>query len=132
DGEARFAALENWARARIPQLGRITHRWSGQVMEPADYTAFIGRTAEDSHRYLVTGDSGQGMTHGVIASLLISNLIIDDGSPWEKVYEPGRTIKNVSDFLTENLTILKSFAKYLAPGEITSVDELAPGAGGLL
>ena len=80
--QARFAALESWARERLPQMGSITHRWSGQAMEPADYLGFVGRNGSDQHRYIVTGDSGQGITNGVIGSLLISNLVVDGNNPW--------------------------------------------------
>jgi Rieske Fe-S protein len=132
DGIARFAALERWARQRLPSMGSITHRWSGQVMEPVDYVGFIGRNAGDQHRYLVTGDSGQGMTNGVIASLLVSQLIVDGGSPWAEVYDPGRAVtRKAGAFLSENLTALKSFASYLTPGEITSIEGLSRGEGGL-
>ena len=43
DAEARFALLEAWAREHYPMLDRVERRWSGQVMEPVDYIAFIGR-----------------------------------------------------------------------------------------
>jgi glycine/D-amino acid oxidase-like deaminating enzyme/nitrite reductase/ring-hydroxylating ferredoxin subunit len=132
DGEARFAALESWARERLPQMGSISHRWSGQIMEPADYLGFVGRNGSDKHRYIATGDSGQGITNGVIASLLISNLIVDGNSPWAAVYDPARMItKNIGEFLSENLTVLKSFGEYLTPGEINSIENLKPGEGGL-
>jgi PAS domain S-box-containing protein len=42
DGEERFARLESWARERWP-LEDVIFRWSGQVMEPLDGMAFIGR-----------------------------------------------------------------------------------------
>jgi glycine/D-amino acid oxidase-like deaminating enzyme/nitrite reductase/ring-hydroxylating ferredoxin subunit len=132
DGEARFAALESWARHRLPNLGKVTHRWSGQVMEPADYIGLVGRNSPDKHRYIATGDSGQGITNGVIASMLISQLIVDGRSPWAEVYDPARTIKKtVGEFLSENMTVLASFAEYLTAGEIKSVERLKPGEGGI-
>jgi glycine/D-amino acid oxidase-like deaminating enzyme/nitrite reductase/ring-hydroxylating ferredoxin subunit len=132
DGEARFAALEDWARARLPNMGKVTHRWSGQVMEPVDYVGFVGRNAGDKHRYIATGDSGQGITNGVIASMLIANLIIDGRSAWRDAYDPARMItKNVGEYLSENMTVLKSFAEYLTMGEIAKVEQLKAGEGGL-
>lgn len=132
DGEARFAALESWARDRLPKMGKVTHRWSGQIMEPVDYVGFVGRNAGDSHRFIITGDSGQGLTNGVLASLLITDLIVDGDSPWAKAYDPGRTItKNIGQFLNENMTALKSFAEYLTAGEIKSIERLKPGEGGI-
>jgi glycine/D-amino acid oxidase-like deaminating enzyme/nitrite reductase/ring-hydroxylating ferredoxin subunit len=133
DGEARFAALERWARDRLPRMGKVTHRWSGQVMEPVDYVGLVGRNGGDKHRFLATGDSGQGITTGVMASMLISELIVDGSSPWAQVYDPARTIKKkMGEFLSENLTALGSFAEYLTSGEIKSIDELQPGQGGIL
>jgi Rieske Fe-S protein len=68
----------------------------------------------------------------VIASLLISQLIVDGGSPWAEVYDPGRAVtRKAGAFLSENLTTLKSFASYLTPGEIASIEGLSPGEGGL-
>jgi glycine/D-amino acid oxidase-like deaminating enzyme/nitrite reductase/ring-hydroxylating ferredoxin subunit len=132
DGASRFAALESWARVRLPDLGRVTHRWSGQIMEPADYLGFVGRNSGDKHRFLVTGDSGQGITNGVIASMLISQLIIDGRSPWTQAFDPGRAIKqNIGELLSENLTVLKSFAEYLTAGEIDAIERLEPGKGGI-
>ncbi len=120
DGEARLAALERWSRERLPGLGEITHRWSGQVMEPIDFVGFAGRNARDRHRYIVTGDSGQGITHGVIAALIISQLIIDGHSPWSEVYEPSRMItRNIVQFVSENLVALKSFAEYLTGSDLS-------------
>jgi len=133
DGEARFAALERWTRDRLPALGEVTHRWSGQVMEPADYVGFLGRNAGDEHRYLITGDSGQGLTNAVIGSLLIAQQIIDGRSAWTEAFDPGRSVAtNVGQFVSENLTALKSFSEYLTPGDISSLDQLKPGDGAIL
>jgi glycine/D-amino acid oxidase-like deaminating enzyme/nitrite reductase/ring-hydroxylating ferredoxin subunit len=132
DGGARFAALESWARERLPKMGKVIHRWSGQVMEPADYVSFIGRNSGDKHRYIATGDSGQGITNGVIASMLIANLILDGNSPWVKAYDPARMItKNIGGYLSENMTVLRSFAEYLRMGEVAAIERLKPGEGGL-
>jgi glycine/D-amino acid oxidase-like deaminating enzyme/nitrite reductase/ring-hydroxylating ferredoxin subunit len=133
DGDARFAALEVWARARLPKMGKVTHRWSGQVMEPADYVGFIGRNAGDKHRYIATGDSGQGITNGVIASLAIAGLILDGNNPWAKAYDPARTIaKSVGEYLNENMTVLRSLAELLTMADIANIERLKPGEGALL
>ena len=43
DGFERYGRLEQWTRARFPQMLEVEFRWSGQVMEPVDGPAFIGR-----------------------------------------------------------------------------------------
>src|SRR5205823_887357 len=44
---APFLRLETWARQKFPTAGRARFRWSGQVQEPADGLAFIGRALTD-------------------------------------------------------------------------------------
>ena len=126
DGEERFAALEHWARERLPDMGAVTHRWSGQVLEPIDFVGFIGRTPNEEHVFLVSGDSGQGITNGLVAGILIADLITVGSSRWEEVYSPARKIhKNLGEYISENITPLKNFAEYLSADEIATVDEEA-------
>ncbi|RWX19776.1 FAD-dependent oxidoreductase [Rhizobium hidalgonense] len=133
DAEERFAALTAWTRRLVPDIGAETHRWSGQVMETIDYAAFIGRNPGNDRVFVVTGDSGEGMTHGVVASLLIRDLVLDGDSPWRELYEPSRkTPRAIGDYLMENATAIKNFAEYVAPGERESVDKLGPGEGAIV
>ena len=43
-----MARLEAWTRERFPMVGEVEFRWSGQVMEPVDGLAFIGRNPADA------------------------------------------------------------------------------------
>jgi glycine/D-amino acid oxidase-like deaminating enzyme/nitrite reductase/ring-hydroxylating ferredoxin subunit len=133
DAWVRFEGLESWIRGLVPDVGRETHRWSGQLLEPIDYSGFIGRNPGSKNVYVATGDSGQGLTHGVVAGLLIADLITKGASPWEELYDPSRvTLSAAKDFVAENATALKNFAEYVAPGELGSVDELKPGQGAIV
>jgi len=133
DGQERFARLEAWTRGLIPQAGSVTHLWSGQVMEPVDYTGFIGRNPGNKNIYVATGDSGQGMTHGAIAGMLIAELMTEGSQPWEQLYEPSRKItRGLGEYISENMTAAKNMAEYLQRGEISSPRELAPGEGAIL
>lgn len=86
----RFAVLQEWTRKHFP-IGNIIYRWSGQVLEPMDSIAFIGRNPWDKENiFIVTGDSGNGMTHCTIAGILITDLINGKENPWEKIYKPSR------------------------------------------
>lgn len=42
------------------------------------------------------GDSGQGMTGGTIAGIVIADLILGRPNPWADVYNPKRTIHGIS------------------------------------
>jgi glycine/D-amino acid oxidase-like deaminating enzyme/nitrite reductase/ring-hydroxylating ferredoxin subunit len=133
DAGARFAALAAWTERLVPDIGMETNRWSGQVMETVDYAGFIGRNPGDRRVFVATGDSGQGITHGVVAGLLISDLILKGENPWRELYEPSRkTVGAIGDYLAENATAIRSFAEYIAPGEIDSIDRLRPGEGAVV
>ncbi len=133
DAEIRFDALEAWTRNLIPAVKEETHRWSGQVLDTIDYAAFIGRNPGNENIYVHTGDSGQGLTHGVAGSLVNSALILGEEARWQEVYEPDRKPPAaIGNYLRENLTAVKNFAEYLAPGELRSLDELAPGRGAIV
>ena len=133
DAPARFAALESWIRMLLPGLGPELYRWSGQVMDTLDYGAFIGRESGHDRIFVITGDSGQGITHGVVASLIIPDLIDGKDNPYATVYDPSRKpIKAAVTFVTENSTLATNLAQYLMPGELGSVEELEPGQGAII
>ena len=90
EGEQRFAALDDWARARVPGLGQVVKRWSGQVQEPADGLAYIGRNPGDKHTYVATGFSGNGMTYGAVAAELIGDLVRGVPNELDGAVRPGR------------------------------------------
>jgi glycine/D-amino acid oxidase-like deaminating enzyme/nitrite reductase/ring-hydroxylating ferredoxin subunit len=133
DAWSRFEGLESWIRALLPQLGNVTHRWSGQVLDTIDYAAFSGRNPGNEHVFVHTGDSGQGLTHGVAGSLLLSRLITGEPCSWADFYDPSRVkVSAAKNFIAENVTAVKNFAEYVAPAELKSTDELKPGQGAII
>jgi glycine/D-amino acid oxidase-like deaminating enzyme/nitrite reductase/ring-hydroxylating ferredoxin subunit len=133
DAEVRYQALDAWIRNLIPSLGRVTHRWSGQVLDTIDYSAFIGRNPGSKNVYVHTGDSGQGITHGVVGSLIIASMIMQGRDLWQELYGPDRkTASAIGTFVSENLTAIKNFAEYVAPGEVGSFDDLKRGHGAIV
>jgi nitrite reductase/ring-hydroxylating ferredoxin subunit len=133
DQEARFARLEQWGRDRFP-LGQLAYRWSGQVMETIDGLAFIGRNPLDEPNvFIATGDSGMGLTHGTIASLILPELILGHEHPWSDLYSPSRKpIRALRTFLSENLNVAKQYGAWLSGGDVSSPDEVPAGEGRLL
>jgi glycine/D-amino acid oxidase-like deaminating enzyme/nitrite reductase/ring-hydroxylating ferredoxin subunit len=88
--EDRYGLLEYWLRARFDIID-IVYQWSGQIMEPMDSLAYIGHNPKDEKNvFIATGDSGNGLTHGTIAGILITDLINGKQNPWEKIYDPSR------------------------------------------
>jgi nitrite reductase/ring-hydroxylating ferredoxin subunit len=136
DAEDRYARLEAWARQRFP-IQRFELRWSGQVLEPVDYMGFIGRDpGYKENVYVATGDSGQGMTHGTIAGILISDLVLGRANEWEKLYDPARktlSFSTAKHFLEENLDVAAQFKDLLPTGgEVHGAADIPPGGGAVL
>jgi glycine/D-amino acid oxidase-like deaminating enzyme/nitrite reductase/ring-hydroxylating ferredoxin subunit len=129
----RHARLARWAAERFAMLGEVAFRWSGQVMEPVDHVAFIGRNPGDRHIHVATGDSGMGMTHGTIAGLLLSDLVAGRDHPWAALYDPGRvTLRATGGFLKENLNVAARYGEWLAPGDVASESAIPNGSGAVL
>ena len=94
DYEAKFKSLELWMRKIFSIQGPIVSAWSGQIMEPMDGMAFIGpNPGEDKNLYIATGDSGNGMTHGTIAGIILCDLIQGKENRWANLYSPNRKMK---------------------------------------
>jgi glycine/D-amino acid oxidase-like deaminating enzyme/nitrite reductase/ring-hydroxylating ferredoxin subunit len=133
DMEVRLTRLEIWARERFPELGPTSHRWSGQVYEPSDYAPFIGKSPGYEQVYVITGDSGEGLTTGVAGALVIRELIDQGASPWSDVYDPGRLmLRGATEFAKENVDAALHWAAHLGGGEAASVDDIRPGEGALV
>jgi glycine/D-amino acid oxidase-like deaminating enzyme/nitrite reductase/ring-hydroxylating ferredoxin subunit len=130
--EAHFQALEEWARERF-SVQQIEHRWSGQVMEPVDSLAFIGRNPGDKNIYIATGDSGHGMTHGTIAGILLADLISGRPNPWSSLYDPTRKpSRTLLEFARENLNVARQYKDYLTGGDVADATTIAPDSGAVV
>jgi glycine/D-amino acid oxidase-like deaminating enzyme/nitrite reductase/ring-hydroxylating ferredoxin subunit len=134
DAEARYARLETWTRERFPVVEEILFRWSGQVMNADDGIAYIGKNPLDEDNiYIATGDTGLGMTHGTIAGMLLSDMILGRKNTWAEVYDPLRTrIGATGDFITENINVASQYLDWVTPGEVDSVDKIPPGTGAVV
>jgi len=134
DAEERWAALETWGRERFPSMGSIDYRWSGQVLEPVDHVAFIGRApGGPDGMFVATGDSGMGMTHGAIASILLTDLILGRENPWAALYEPSRkTLRAGLEFVRENVNVAAQYTDWLAGADVRSVNEVPAGCGAIV
>ncbi len=134
DAEARYLRLEQWARERFPMMTEIKFRWSGQVLEPIDGLAFIGRNPMDKNNvYIATGDSGNGMTHGTIAGMLLTDLIQGRENSWAALYEPNRkTLRAAKAFAKETLNMAAQYADWVTKGDVKEDASVAPGTGAVV
>jgi Rieske Fe-S protein len=133
DAEARYIRLEQWTRERFPMGREVKFKWSGQVMEPVDALAFIGRNPMDHDNvFVATGDSGNGMTHGTIAGILLTDLILGRSNPWADLYSPSRvTLKATGEFAKETVNMAAQYADWLTAGDVEK-DRLVPAGTGAI
>lgn len=91
DPQRRYAEIEAWARARFPAAGQVEYRWSGRVMEPHDGIAMLGHyPAGQANVYIITGDSGNGMTYCTAGAILVTDQILGRANRWSELYSPAR------------------------------------------
>jgi Rieske Fe-S protein len=111
-----YQELEAWARKRWPACGRVLHRWTGIVFEPSDFLGLYGEapsvpliggtgeagsgdggtTPQQPHpkHYIITGDSGQGITGSAIGADLVARQVLGLPLPeWADLYSPSRGLK---------------------------------------
>lgn len=136
DYERPFNNLIGWTRERYPMAKEVVYRWSGQVVEPVDKLGFAGRNPMDHENvYIITGDSGNGMTHGTIGGILITDLIMGRTNPWETLYDPKRKSfarESIKEYAQENLNVAAQYTDLVQRGEVKSVDEITPGEGAII
>lgn len=134
DELSAFDRLEQWARKNF-EMGEIEARWSGQVLEPVDHVAFIGRNPGSRRLWIATGDSGNGMTHGTIAGLLLPPLISGATHPWEELFSPSRVtyaLAVAGEYAKENLNVVAQFKDFLTGGEVEDIDAIPIGEGRII
>ncbi|KAH7166540.1 FAD dependent oxidoreductase [Dactylonectria macrodidyma] len=135
DPTGRFEELEAWVRERFTQAGSVDYRWSGQVNEPMDYMAFIGINQGCDRVFVVTGDSGNGLTHGVIAGRLIADEIEGNANPqWAKLYSPKRlaSIAKSAPSMIKHAVQINTQYKHIAQPDITDIEDLVADSGGVM
>jgi glycine/D-amino acid oxidase-like deaminating enzyme len=134
DTTAPFSELETWMRQRFPQAGQIDYRWSGQILEPVDFLSFIGKNQGCDRIYVITGDSGDGLTHGVMAGRLIADEIEGIDNPWAKLYSPKRLssiVKSLPKMVSHDVQINTQYKRFLQ-SDIADIEDLGAGMGGVL
>jgi Rieske Fe-S protein len=72
------------------------------VIETPDGLPYIGTMTE--HQYAATGFSGNGLTFGTVAAIMIADAIQGIRNPWADLFEPGRAAvrRGLWEYLKEN------------------------------
>ncbi len=134
EGVARVERLYEWTQRHWRGVGRIEYAWSGKVYEPADIAPYIGRAPGLERVFLVTGDSGEGLTTGVAASLVLRENVMGRTARWERVYSPDRkTLRAARAYLEENLDVAANFTEHVHDTQqLDSLDDVTAGSGAVV
>lgn len=132
--EERYELLESWTRRMFPVVD-VIDKWSGEVREPMDALAYIGHNPLDSKNiYIITGDSGNGMTHGAIAGMLIPDLIEGKENKWQKIYSPDRVKLSKSNVFIKEF--IGGFFEYIKQkpkdADKVNISSMKPGDGTII
>jgi glycine/D-amino acid oxidase-like deaminating enzyme/nitrite reductase/ring-hydroxylating ferredoxin subunit len=134
DSDARFGKLWQWTQKRFPMAEEILYKWSGQFLETHDGLAFIGRFSNsEPNVYLITGDSGMGMTHGTIGGMLVSDLILERANAWTELFDPSRlATQSITEAIPEIVSSTVPYVDWVTGGDVSSADEIKNGEGAII
>jgi len=132
--DERYNNLIRWTKERFPMIQNIVSKWSGQVIEPVDDLAFLGRNPGSTPNvYVITGDSGNGLTHGTIGAMIISDFVTGKNNRWAKTYDPSRLMtQHVKEFIEHNIHVQSQYLDWITGGEIKDIEDLKVGCGGIM
>jgi nitrite reductase/ring-hydroxylating ferredoxin subunit len=126
-----FVRLEDWTERRFPVMGPPLWRWSGQVMESMDGLGFLGHNpADEENVYVISGDSGNGMTHAVIGAMIIRDQIAGRENPWAALYSPDRfNLRAAGTFFSENANVARQYMDWFHRESPDMIRNLPTGEG---
>lgn len=132
DTRERFLKLETMLKRFAPDA-RVTHRWSGQIIESRDRLPYIGETSE--RQFAITGFCGNGLTFGTLGAMMARDAAIGQANPWSSLFDAGRTrvAMGLWNYVNEN----KDYPYYLirdrfAGAEGKSLRAVKAGEGRLI
>lgn len=130
-----FSELEKWGRENFGSImGTVAYKWSGQVVESSDAIAYIGKSTEGE--YIVTGDNGNGLTHGTLAGKLIADQITGKPNAWidAGLYDPARKPgfgQNLIETLKEDALQVLEY-KRLFITDVNDIEEIPRCSGAVM
>jgi len=130
DTAARYEGLLEWSRERFT-VRSVEYRWSAQTVEPVDGLPYVGTTPQSDRVLVATGYSGNGMTFGTVAAILMRDLVLGRANEWAELYATGRIkpLAAARDFVSENVDVATRFvADRLRPPAADEVG-VEPGQG---
>lgn len=128
-----FGVLEDYARRRY-RVRSIEKQWSHEYFDSADGLPFVGRVPWSDNVYVAAAYSGDGLTLGTAAGLLLSDVISGKDNPLADILspervKPGVSAPKVARFMTH---IARHYVKDRIADYEDNVEAIQPGQGSLV
>lgn len=133
-GTDRFDRLERDLRAWCDVEGEL-FRWSAQDAVTFDLLPVIGAYLPGSDSLWVASGYGKwGLSTGTIAARILTDLIQGQDNPWSSTFRPTRFSPKSAPTLAKlsAKVAVDMVADRLRSGDVSSVDEVAPGTAAVL
>jgi Rieske Fe-S protein len=138
DVEERFGRLSAWADDHFEGLA-FTHHWATQDNDSTDAVPLVGPFhLGSSHAYVATGFGGWGLSGGIMAGRLISDLMGGRDVEWAGLYDPRRlrsVVREGSSFLKHQAHVARHFVGDRVPrltGPALEDTDIVPGDGAVV
>ncbi len=88
--ENQYKSLVEWTKSNFA-LNAVKYHWTTSDSESPDHVPIIGRLSMNSKNiFVATGFTGWGMTHSVVAGIILADEIRGIHHPWSELYSPKR------------------------------------------
>lgn len=132
DTQDYYKELAEFA-SRYYDSDNVLYRWSAQDLLTLDGVPYIGRSHDNI--YVATGYAKWGMTSGLTAANLISDLILERGSRFADVFDPKRSKvkpKDTAKFVLQNAAVAKELVSGKVKKPVKIMNDLETEEGGVV
>lgn len=101
-----YKSIEEFAKDKF-EIDEALYKWSAQDYMNFDSLPYIGYINKKEDRiFVATGFSKWGMTNGCASAIILSDLILNNSSKYEDLFNPSRiSAYFTKDFLKENFNV---------------------------
>ncbi|GGE33201.1 oxidoreductase [Pullulanibacillus camelliae] len=134
DTMAHYKALETFGD-ELFGIDRVAYRWSAQDLVTLDKLPYIGElTSGEANILVATGYRKWGMTNGTAAALLLRDYVMQQETPYQKLFTPSRFYLHPSlkNFLVENANVAGHLIKGKIEAPNRKMNDFANDEGGVV
>ncbi|MEO6136101.1 MAG: FAD-dependent oxidoreductase [Ginsengibacter sp.] len=125
-----FVELEQYLRQYF-DVKNVAYQWSSQYYVSADGLPYIGHLpGNPDNVFVATGYGGNGITFSHVAASVLTGLIVNKESEYEKLYNPSRVkpVAGFSEFVKNAADVTANLVSKIFPADkINDLDDMQNG-----